>query len=247
MNGQLYEHDDPSSRQPVPPPLIAQDGSSAGVPPRPRPIRVALVEDHHLVREGLRMVLALQPQFEVVGEAGDAAEAYGLVADSSPDVVLLDLSLPDSDGIPLIRALRARRPSVRILVLTMHRDAETVRQAFLAGASGYVVKGASSGELHGAIRALMRGERYVHSSVASAIVDDSLQWLQSGGTVSAREREILRLIATGRSAAEIATSLGISPHTVRRHRANLLAKLNVRGSAGLTRYAVEHGLARGED
>jgi two-component system, NarL family, response regulator NreC len=227
-------------------------GDRAGEPLTPsaadsRTVTVALVEDHHLVREGLRMVLAQRPDIEVVGEAADAAGALRLLETLDPDVVLLDLSLPDSDGVPLIRSLVARRPGMRILVLTMHRDAETVRQAFLAGASGFMIKGAHSDELYAAIRALDRGERYVHSSVVAAIVEDSLQWQQSSGSMSAREREILRLIASGRSAVQIGEILGISPHTVRRHRANLLAKLNVRGSSGLTRYAVEHGLAGGLD
>lgn len=207
-------------------------------------ITVALVEDHHLVREGLRMVLGHQPDLEVVGEAADAAGAFRMLDAVTPDVLLLDLSLPDSDGVRLIGSLLERHPAMRILVLSMHREAETVRQAFFAGASGYVVKGAHSDELHAAIRALMRGEQYVHSSVAGAIVEDSMHWLQSGGAMSTREREILRLIASGRSAVQIGEILGISPHTVRRHRANLLGKLNVRGSAGLTRYAVEHGIVR---
>ena len=207
-------------------------------------ITVALIEDHHLVREGLRMVLGQQPDLDVIGEASDAAGAFRMLDTVTPDVLLLDLSLPDSDGVRLIGSLLERHPALRILVLSMHREAETVRQAFFAGASGYMVKGAHSDELVAAIRALTRGEQYVHSSVAGAIVEDSMHWLQSGGAMSAREREILRLIASGRSAVQIGEILGISPHTVRRHRANLLGKLNVRGSAGLTRYAVEHGIVR---
>lgn len=209
-----------------------------------RRITIALVEDHHLVREGLRLVLGQQPDFEIVGEASDAASASRMLEGVTPDVLVLDLSLPGSDGTSLIGRFRERHPAMRILVLTMHREAETVRQAFLAGASGYLVKGAHADELHAAIRALTRGEQYVHSGVAGAIVEDSMHWLQSGGAMSAREREILRLIASGRSAVQIGEILGISPHTVRRHRANLLGKLNVRGSAGLTRYAVEHGIVR---
>jgi DNA-binding NarL/FixJ family response regulator len=211
-----------------------------------RTIRVALVDDHHLVREGLRLVLTREPGIEVVDEAGDAAEAIDLIERSHPDVVLLDLSLGDLDGVQLIRSMLVRQASLRVLILTMHRDAETVRQALLAGAAGYMVKGARSAELVEAIRAVVRGERYLHSAITAAIVDDSMRWLQAGGPLSAREREILILVAAGHSAPDVGRILGISPHTVRRHVANLSAKLKVRGIAGLARYATTHGLVRDE-
>ena len=211
-----------------------------------RTIRVALVDDHHLVREGLRLVLTREPGIEVVDEAADSAEAIDLIERSHPDVVLLDLSLGDLDGVQLIRSMLVRQASLRILILTMHRDAETVRQALLAGASGYMVKGARSAELIEAIRAVVRGERYLHSAITAAIVDDSMRWLQTGGPLSAREREILILVAAGHSAPDVGRILGISPHTVRRHVANLSGKLKVRGIAGLARYATTHGLVRDE-
>jgi DNA-binding NarL/FixJ family response regulator len=211
-----------------------------------RPIKVVLVEDHHLVREGLRLVLGASPGIEVVGEASDAAEAFESLERARPDVMIVDLTLGDSDGIPIIRALAARRPGLRLVVLSMHRDAETVRQALLAGATAYVAKGAHSMELIEAIRAVMRGERYLHSSVTAAIVDDSLRWLRVGSPLSAREREILGLIAAGHSASAVGRILGISPHTVRRHVANLSAKLHVRGIPALIRYAAQHGLIREE-
>jgi two-component system nitrate/nitrite response regulator NarL len=126
----------------------------------------------------------------------------------------------------------------------MHRDAETVRQALRGGAAGYVVKGAHTAELVEAITAVARGERYLHSSVAGAIIDDSLRWMEAGSPLSAREREILGRIAAGSSAADVGRTLGISPHTVRRHVANLSAKLGLRGPKALTRYAIENGLVR---
>ncbi len=208
------------------------------------PVRVALVDDHHLVREGLRHVLDLQPGILVVGEAADRAEAFDLLAGGAPDIVLLDITYPDDDGLVLLRELTTRRPGIRILVLTMHRDAETVRQALRAGAAGYVVKGARTSELVEAIWAVARGERYLHSSVAGSIIDDSLRWMDVASPLSAREREILSHIASGESAAQVGRALGISPHTVRRHVANLSAKLNLSGPKALTRYAVEHGLLR---
>jgi DNA-binding NarL/FixJ family response regulator len=208
------------------------------------PIRVVLVDDHELVREGLRLVLALHEGIEVVGEAGDSQRAFEVIEAAGPDVVLLDLSLADGDATPLLRSLKTRNPGLRVIVLTVYRDAETVRQSLLAGADGYVGKGATSVELIEAITAVLRGERYLHSSVTSAVVDDSIRWLQQGGPLSPREREILALVSSGNSAASIGRILGISPHTVRRHIANTKAKLDVRGIPELIRYAMQHGIAR---
>jgi DNA-binding NarL/FixJ family response regulator len=219
--------------------------SAPAARPPARPIRVALVEDHHLVREGLRLVLAGASGFEVVGEAAAQEDALELVARTRPDVLLLDLTFPDGDSLPLLRALRSRHGDLRIVILTMHSDPETVRQALAAGASGYLVKGAQSAELLESIRAVMRGERYLHSSVTGAIVDDSIRWLQSG-PMSAREREVLTLLASGHPPAEIAQRLNISVHTVRRHIANVSEKLGLRGTNALTRYAIRHGLIRNE-
>lgn len=231
----------------------ADPGASKGGPDRSRhafvsvstPIRVGLVDDHHLVREGLRLVLAGDDRFEVVGEASTQADASNLVAASKPDVLVLDLTFPDGDALPLVRDLRSRHPDLRIVVLTMHSDPETVRQALAAGASGYLVKGAHSQELFAAILAVARGERYLHSSVTGAIVDDSVRWLQTG-PMSIREREILSLLASGHPPAEIGRRLAISIHTVRRHIANLSTKLGLRGTNALTRYAIRHGLVRDE-
>jgi DNA-binding NarL/FixJ family response regulator len=211
--------------------------------PVARPIRVGLVEDHHLVREGLRLVLTANG-FDVVGECPSVAGAFDLIERHRPDVILLDLSLVDGDGVSLLRELHARSPKTRVVVVTMHRDAETVRQALLAGADGYVVKGAHSVDLIDAIQAVMRGERYLHSSVTSVVVDDSIRWLQSGGVLTAREREILGLLASELGPVEIGRRLGISPHTVRRHIANLSEKLGTRGTAALVRYAIREGLVR---
>jgi two-component system response regulator NreC len=213
--------------------------------PRDRPIRVVLVDDHHLIRDGLRMVLSAVDSFEVVGEAATREGAVDLVDRTQPDVMLLDVTFPDGDGLQLLRVLRDRTPSLRVVVVTMHSDAATVRQALAAGASGYVVKGAHSRELVDAIQAVARGERYLHSSVTAAIVDDSIRWLHAG-QMSERERDILTLLASGHPPAAIATSLGISVHTVRRHIANVSDKLGVRGTNALTRYAIRHDLVRDE-
>jgi len=205
---------------------------------------VVIIDDHALVREGLRLLLELEPDLEVVGEAGTADEAFAIVERTNAQIALVDLTLGDSEGIALIRGLGARYPRTLPIALTMHRDGETVREALLAGASGYLVKGASREELVAAIHAVARGERYVHSAVAGIVVGDSLQWLRHGQHLSPREREVLRLIADGKTASDVGRVLGISVHTVRRHVSNLTAKLGVGGRAGLTRYAFEHGLMR---
>ncbi|HEY8438139.1 MAG TPA: response regulator transcription factor [Candidatus Limnocylindrales bacterium] len=234
------------------------DGSSAAeiaaAPPETRlarrigraggPVRIGLVDDHHLVREGLRLVLAGVDGLEVVGEASTHEEAFELVDRTRPDLLLLDLTFPEGDGLPLLRALKSLHPELRIVVLTMDRGSETVRQALVAGAQGYVVKGARTNDLLDAIAAVSNGERYLHSSVTAAIVDDSIRLNRSGAQLSIREREILTLLASGHSTSEVGAMLGISVHTVRRHVANLSDKLGIRGRGGLVRYAVEHGLIR---
>jgi DNA-binding NarL/FixJ family response regulator len=211
----------------------------------PGAIRVALVDDHHLIREGLRLVLQGEDGFEIVGEASDHASAIDLAATQRPDVLVLDLTFPEGDAMPLLRTLRAREPNLRIVVLTMHSDPETVRQALAAGAAGYMIKGAQSRELVEAIRAVARGERYLHSSVTNAVVEDSIRLFEAG-TMSAREREVLSLLASGQSPAQIAKALGISVHTVRRHLANVSTKLGIRGMNALTRYAIRNGLVRSD-
>jgi two-component system response regulator NreC len=209
----------------------------------PGTIRVALVDDHHLIREGLRLVLQGEHGLEIVGEAADHGSAIDLVVSEQPDVLVLDLTFPEGDAMPLLRALRSRAPDLRIVVLTMHSDPETVRQALAAGAAGYLVKGAQSRELIEAIRAVARGDRYLHSSVTGTVVDDSIRWFEAG-TMSVREREVLSLLASGQSPAQIARTLDISVHTVRRHLANVSEKIGVKGMNALTRYAIRHGLAR---
>lgn len=208
------------------------------------PIRTLLVDDHAVVREGLRLVLGQQADLSVVGEAADPSEAMDLAERLRPDVIVMDIALGPQDGVAAIEAILARVPQARVLVLTMFHDAETLRQCLLAGAAGFVVKGANSSDLIDAIRAINRGERYIHSSVVGLVVEDSLRWLRDGAGLSRREREVLSLLGGGRTPARIGEALGISVHTVRRHLTNTAAKVGVRGSHGLAGYAREHGFAR---
>lgn len=209
------------------------------------PIRVALVDDHHIVREGIRSLLSGKPDMTVVGEASDLAGAFALLDSVEPDVMVLDVSIGREDSVSALPALRARRPLLKILMLTMHNEAETVRQALANGASGYLVKGAFSSELDIAIRATAGGERYLHSSITIRMLDDYLRG--DGEVVTSREREVLVLIANGRSAVDVGTALGISSHTVRRHLANLRAKLGLRGRGAVFRYALGHDLLRSDN
>lgn len=208
-------------------------------------IRIGIVDDHDLVRDGLAMILEAQPDMEVVGAAGDANGAFALAV-RKPHIMLVDLTLGGSDGLALVRDLTARHPRIRIIVVTMHHHPETVRQAFLAGAAGYVVKGAASADLLSAVRAVARNQHYVHPVVASVLVVDSLRLLRQSEGLSPREAEVLRLVTSGRTAIETGRALGISAHTVRRHLANVASKVGVHGRVALTRYALEHHLVQEE-
>ncbi len=209
-------------------------------------IRVGIVDDHVLVLDGLRLILEREPDIEVVGDATDAAGAIALAVTRKPHVMLVDVTLGGSDGIALLRDLTSRHPRIRLVTVTMHEHEETVRQAFLAGAAGYVVKGAPSADLVAAVRAVARDQHYVHPVVASGVVVDALRWLRTADRLTPREIEVLRLLTAGRTAAETGRALGISAHTVRRHIANVTGKAGVRGRVALTRYALEHHLVQNQ-
>jgi two-component system response regulator NreC len=209
-------------------------------------IRVGIVDDHALVRDGLRLILEREPDIEVVGDAADGSGALVLAATRKPHVMVVDLTLGGSDGIALLSDLTQRHPRIRLVTVTMHEHEETVRQAFLAGAAGYVVKGAPSADLLAAVRAVARNQHYIHPVVASVVVVDSLRWLRQADRLTPRELEVLRLLTAGRTAAETGRLLGISAHTVRRHIANVTDKAGVHGRVALTRYALENHLVRDE-
>jgi DNA-binding NarL/FixJ family response regulator len=210
------------------------------------PIRVGIVDDHALVREGLKLILGTQADVDVIGEASDPAGAIAMAELRNPDIMLVDLTLDGSDGVQLIRDLTAQHPKIRVIAVTMHQHDETVRQAFLAGAAGYVVKGAPSTDLLVALRAVANNQHYVHPVVASVLVVDSLRWLRQADRLSPREIEVLRLVTAGSTAVETGRVLGISAHTVRRHLSNMASKVGVRGRIALTRYAVENDLVYDE-
>jgi DNA-binding NarL/FixJ family response regulator len=211
-------------------------------------IRVLVVDDHALVREGIRHVLSVASGFEVVGEAGSGEEAVALAEQLAPDVIVLDISMPRGGGLEVTPTLRDRAPSSRVLILSVYDREEYVLQSVRAGAHGYLRKDSSPGELREAIRHVHAGQSFFSAPVARQLGaalraeaerdsrNDKLAML------TARERDVLEGIADGRTNKEIAARLGISPRTVESHRESLMRKLDIRSVAGLTRFALDAGL-----
>ena len=212
------------------------------------PIRVFVVDDHTLIRQGIVGLLESQPDIEVVGQAGNGREAVASFEAVSPDVVLMDIAMPGISGLTATREMKERRPDVRVLILTIHDREDYLFQALRAGASGYVLKGADVQDLLAAVRTAYRGEIYLYPSVTSTLVADYLRRARGGEDraiydgLSDREREILHLIAQGKTGPEIAAELFLSPHTVQSHRDHIMAKLDLHSKAALIKYAVAKGL-----
>ena len=206
--------------------------------------RVVLADDHILVRRGLRRILEENSNLEIAGEVGDGLELLSLLNKIGPDMVILDVSMPNLRGIEAIPEIRQVRPEVKVLVLTMYKESEYLHQAISAGANGYLLKEDAEGELFTAIETIQRGKIYISPS----LVDQSMQnWVrlrrgeddsQISESLTVRQREILKLIAEGKSNKEIGDLLCISVRTVERHRANMMGKLNIRKTAELVLYAL---------
>jgi two-component system, NarL family, response regulator NreC len=207
-------------------------------------IRVLIVDDHAVVRTGLRRILDAEADIETVGEAADAERAVFEAIETRPDVVLLDVMMPGKSGIEGLPALLEAVPDAKVLVLSMQDDPQYVRQAFDAGARGYVLKEAADTEVVRAVRAVGEGDRYVHPSLAARLfeVDAEERKRAVEDPLSDREREVLRLLALGHTNQEIATMLFISVRTAETHRAHILQKLQLGSRAELVRYALAEGL-----
>ncbi|WP_137939502.1 response regulator transcription factor [Chitinivorax sp. B] len=203
---------------------------------KPR-VRLMLVDDHPLVRDGLRARLAAVPQFELVGEAGGGAEALNLAAIHKPDLMLVDISMKDMNGIRLTELLRERCPNVKVLILSMYDNHEYVTSAMRAGAKGYVLKDAGSQEIIAAIDAVAAGGSYYSATVASALVAPK----PASDSLTDREREVLMLLAQGLSNKAVAQQLDISVRTAEAHRLSLRRKLGIDTAAGLVKYAMAQG------
>lgn len=209
------------------------------------PIRVALCDDHGVVRSGLRRILADEDDIEVVGEAADATEAVALATAERPDVFVMDLGLPGTSGIDATRQVLDASPATAVLVLTVHDDVAYLRKAFDAGARGYLVKDAADVELVLAVRHVASGQEYVHPSLGAALLAPDAATARPsgpGGELSEREVDVLRMVALGHTNADIAAELFVSVRTVETHRAHVQQKLGIKARADLVRVAREFGL-----
>jgi DNA-binding NarL/FixJ family response regulator len=208
-------------------------------------IRVLLADDHALVRAGMRSLLNAMAEVEVVGEAASGEEALDLAGRERPDIVLMDIAMKGMSGLDAAARLRERHPEVRVVILSMHAGEEYVLKALRAGAVGYLLKDAATGELELALRSVMRGESWFSPAVSRQVVEGYVQ--RVGGeavadTLTARQREVLKLVAGGKSTKEIAYELKLSVKTVETHRAQIMERLGIRDVAGLVRYALRTGL-----
>ena len=210
--------------------------------------RILIVEDHALVRSGIRALLEDSSQVTVVGEAPDGRRALELCRELSPDMVLTDIEMREMNGIETARQIGAAHPNIKVIVVSMYGEAQYVREALRAGASGYVLKQDAFTDLLSAIRAVLSGKRYLSAQLADLVVDDYVrrgdgqQPPSDLDKLSAREREILQMVAEGHSSAQIATSLFISVRTVDAHRASVMQKLSIHSIASLTKFAIANGL-----
>jgi two-component system response regulator NreC len=207
-------------------------------------IRVLVVDDHAVVRSGLRRVLDAEADIETVGEAASADRAVFEAMEHQPDVVLMDVTMPEKSGVEVLPALLQAVPATRVLMLSMHDDPGYVRAAFEAGASGYVLKEAADAEVVAAVRAVAGGESYVHPALGARMVAAEAEERRRAESdpLSEREREVLRLLALGHTNQEIASMLYISVRTAETHRAHIMQKLRLTSRAELVRYALDSGL-----
>ncbi len=212
-------------------------------------IHILVADDHTIVREGISLLLQSEPDIEVVGEARNGREAVDKTLQLHPDVVLMDIAMPEINGLDATKRIKAARSEAHVLVLTVHESDEYFFQALQAGASGYVLKGATSAELVAAVRAVHSGGIYLHPSVAEKLVADYLKRDSSQtsqrnqyASLTPREREVLILIAEGATNQKIASKLVLSTSTVQTHRANIMEKLSLHNRAELIKYAIRQGL-----
>ena len=210
--------------------------------------RIVIAEDHTILREGLRALLSSDPDFDVVGEAEDGRDAIQCVQNLTPDLVLMDLSLPRMNGLDAIKEIKRRSPKTKVLALTVHRTEEYILATLRAGADGYALKDATHAELVMGIKTVLRGKRYLSPGVSDKVIQGYLEGRKTlrtatpWDTLTQREREILKLIGEGYKNREIADYLYVSVKTVEKHRANLMKKLDLHNSSALTAFAMEKGL-----
>jgi two-component system response regulator NreC len=213
--------------------------------------KILLADDHAVLRSGLKLLLESQPDLQVVGEASSGLEALDLASQLQPDLILLDLSMPNLGGLDALPTLRKTAPAAKILILTMHDDPQYLRTALKLGASGYVLKKAADQELLAAVQSVLRGGVYVHPSMTRILLEDVLADANSIGadaweTLSEREQSVLKMVALGYTGSEIGESLNVSPKTVDTYRLRGMEKLKLSSRAALVRYVLKKGLITGE-
>jgi len=206
-------------------------------------IRILLADDHAVVRQGFKMILGAQADMEIVGEAGNGREAVELAEQLRPDIVVMDVAMPELNGIEATRRLFGSTPHARVIALSMHKDSVYVREILRAGARGYLLKDSGAGDLVSAIRAVASGESYLSPAVSNAVLDDYRKHVTNPiDLLSSREREVLQMLAEGKTNKEIATVLNLSVYTVEAHRGRIMEKLNIHSINELVRFAVRNGL-----
>jgi two-component system response regulator NreC len=206
-------------------------------------IRILLADDHAVVRQGFKMILGAQPDFEIVGEAGNGREAVELAENLKPDIVVMDVSMPELNGIEATRRLSTSVPHCRVVALSMHKDNVYVREILRAGARGYLLKDSEAADVVSAVRAVAQGEGYISPAVSNAVLDDYRKHVTNPiDLLSSREREVLQMLAEGKTNKEIAVVLNLSVYTVDAHRGRIMEKLNVHSINELVRFAVRNGL-----
>ncbi len=206
-------------------------------------IRVLLADDHAVVRQGFRLILSHEPDMEIVGEAGNGREALALCGELKPDVVVMDVAMPELNGMEATRRLIASSPNTRVLALSMHKDGVYVREMLRAGARGYLLKDSIDRDLLAAVRAVAKGESYLSPAISDAVLNDYRPNVTNPlDLLTSREREVLQMIAEGGTNKEIANILKLSVYTVEAHRGRIMEKLNVHSSNELVRFAVRHGV-----
>ena len=206
-------------------------------------IRILLADDHAVVRQGFKMILNAQADMEIVGEAGNGRQAVELAEQLRPDVVVMDVSMPELNGIEATRRLASSVPHARVVALSMHKDSVYVREILRAGARGYLLKDSGAADLVAAIHAVASGESYLSPAVSNAVLDDYRRHVTNPiDLLTSREREVLQLLAEGRTNKEIAGVLNLSVYTVDAHRGRIMEKLNLHSISELVRFAVRNGL-----
>jgi two-component system, NarL family, response regulator NreC len=206
-------------------------------------IRILLADDHAVVRQGFKMILGAQSDMEIVGEAGNGREAVELAESLKPDIVVMDVAMPELNGIEATRRLSTSSPHTRVVALSMHKDNVYIREILRAGARGYLLKDSVAADVVNAIRAVARGESYLSPAVSNAVLDDYRKHVTNPiDLLSSREREVLQMLAEGKTNKEIAVVLNLSVYTVDAHRGRIMEKLNVHSINELVRFAVRNGL-----